>query len=203
MTGNKPIIGLTGGPGAGKTIVARHFGALGCAVIDADQLNHEILTRRDVVRQIAGWWGPQVLAGDGQVDRERLGQVVFGDPEALERLTNLVHPLVFERQRQLLQAHQGNPEVKAIVLDAPLLCEVGQDEWCDAVVFVEADEAVRRERLRRTRGWEREKLRKIENLQWPLEHKASRADYIVRNNSDNAAVADQVADILARVLPAE
>jgi dephospho-CoA kinase len=202
MVKKKPIIGLTGGPGAGKSLVARQFEKQGCAVIDADQLNHEVLTNPDVIQKIVSWWGEQVLLSDGKLDRGAIGWIVFEDPTQLNQLTELVHPLIAEREQELLSFYQGDPKLSAVILDVPLLFESGQDKWCDAVVFVACEEEIRRKRLKTKRGWEPEKAQKIENLQLGVNVKAQKADYIIRNNSSVSEIAVQVKELLPKILTA-
>ena len=203
MVKKKPIIGLTGGPGAGKSSVAQQFEKQGCAVIDADQLNHEVLTNPDVIQKIVSWWGEQVLHSDGRLDRGAIGRIVFEDPTQLNQLTELVHPLIAEREQELLSCYQGDPKLSAIVLDVPLLFESGQDAWCDAVVFVACEEEIRRKRLKTNRGWEADKAQKVENLQLGVNFKAQKADYIIRNNSSVSEIAVQVKELLPKILANE
>lgn len=199
MTKKKPIIGLTGAPGAGKSMVARQFEKLGCAVIDADQLNREVLTNPNVIQEIVSWWGEQVQRADGQLDREVIGRIVFENPDKLNQLTKLVHPLIAEREKELISLYQGTSDLAAVVLDVPLLCETGQDKWCDAVIFVDCEEPIRQKRLRKNRGWEEEKRKKIENLQLGVNFKAQKADYVIRNNSSVSDIAVQVKQLLTKI----
>lgn len=200
MAKKKPIIGLTGAPGAGKSTVARQFEKLGCAVIDADQLNHEVLTDPNVIQKIVSWWGERVLRADGQLDRQTVGTIVFENPDKLNQLTQLVHPLIAEREKELIALYQGTSDVVAVVMDVPLLVETGQDAWCDVIIFVDCQETTRWNRLRIDRGWEEEKTKKIENLQLGLNCKAQKADYIIRNNSNISEIARQVNNILSSIL---
>ena len=197
MAKNMSIIGLTGGLGSGKSTVARQFALLGCAVIDADALNHEVLARPEIIQQIQHCWGPEVLDPDGQVDREALGRIVFQEKTELDKLMALVHPLIFEREKQLLEAYKRDPAVVGVVLDVPLLFEVGQDKWCDCVVFVDAEESLRYERLRRNRGLEAEKARKIEKKQMALDMKAKMSDHVIRNNSSIPELSRQVEEFFS------
>jgi len=199
MAKKKPIIGLTGAPGSGKSTIARQFEKLGCAVIDADQLNHEVLTNPNVIQKIVSWWGEKVERADGQLDRQAIGRIVFEDPDKLNQLTQLVHPLIAEREKELISLYQGSFEVDAVVLDVPLLFEADQDKWCDVVVFVDCEELIRRKRLKENRGWEEEKRKKIENLQLGVNFKAQKADYVIRNNSSISEVAVQVKTLLNKI----
>jgi len=155
-----------------------------------------------VVRKIDEWWGKKakIVKPDGQIDRETLGRIVFDNGKLLKQLTDLSHPLILQQEKELLQAYQKDPKVTAIILDVPLLFESGQDKWCDYVVFVRADETLRYERLRQNRGWNAEKIRKIENFQIALDKKAKKTEYIVDNNSSIPAVSLQVKKVLSTIL---
>jgi len=196
----KPVIGLVGAVGSGKSTVADEFGKLGCGVVKADVLNHQILREKNVVAQVVMWWGDKVLDGCGGVSRDKIGEIVFDNPEELARLTKLVHPRILELQRLMVQGYMANPAVKAIVLDVPLLVEVGWEKQCDCLVYVEVAEAIRRGRLREKRGWGLEKIKKIENLQIVLDKKAKMSEYVVSNSSDIPDLALQVAKIFSLIL---
>ena len=200
MLKNIPIIGLTGAAGAGKTTVARQFEKLGCAVIYADQLNHQVLNRPEVVQQLQRWWGPKVLGPNGQVNRQAVGQIVFQDDNELGRLAALVHPLIIEWEKQLLQGYQADTDYRAVVLDVPLLVELGQEKLCDFVVFIRTDELLRQARLSRQRGWEVEKTKKIEKLQIALDTKEKMSDYVICNNSNIPELFKQVSNIFANMV---
>lgn len=196
----KPVIGLVGAVGSGKSTVAEEFGKLGCGVIKADVLNHRILQEKDVIAQVVMWWGDRVFDGAGGILRDKVGEIVFDDPEELARLTKLVHPRILELQRLAVQEYMANPAVKAIVLDVPLLVEVGWEKQCDCLVYVEAEDAIRRARLMEKRGWGLEKIKKIENLQIVLDKKAKMSEYVVSNSSDIPDLALQVVKIFSLVL---
>ncbi len=175
------------------------FAALGAAIIDSDQLSHEQLRADEVRRQLRAWWGDSVFEADGSVDRAAVARIVFSDPAALARLEGLIYPRIEARRVELMAAMAGDPAVRAIVIDAPKLFEVGLHHRCDAIVFVEADRAIRIERVRRARGWSPEELDRRENLQIPLDRKRSEADYIVVNNSTVEELRPDVERILASV----
>jgi dephospho-CoA kinase len=195
----RPIIGIVGGIGAGKTTVARLFGELGCLVIEADALVREVYSRPEVRQTLLQWWGPRVLRPDGSLDRGALACVVFTDDAERQRLEQFVHPLVGELRARMMA--RAEAQVVAFVWDTPLLVETGQAAQCDALVFVEASLAERIERVR-VRGWTPQQLQAREKSQYPLDKKREMAKYIVRNTADADDVRHQVRQVLSRILAA-
>src|SRR4030042_1472676 len=104
MGRRKPIIGLCGGMGAGKSRVAAEFGRQDCLVVASDRLNHEVLRRPEVLRALAAWWGPQVVTAEGGPDRGQVARVVFSDPEQKSRLEGLVYPLIPQQRAAMKPA---------------------------------------------------------------------------------------------------
>ena len=196
----KPIIGLLGAPGSGKTTVADQLQQLGCAIIRADAINHELLRCPAVIERVSNIFGHAILTAAGQIDRKRLGDIVFADPIALKKLTDLLHPLVLQEEKQLLDAYRQDQNVKAIVLDVPLLIETGQDKWCHTLIYVAADKEVRANRLKSTHGWDSEKIKNVENAQLALDIKAQMPDYTLYNNSSISDLARQTDEVLSLIL---
>ena len=199
---NKPIIGLAGGIGAGKSAVACVFGSLGAAVVDSDQLARDEFRDPTVVVTLRRWWGESVCPDGHTVDRQAVASIVFEKPAELARLEEFLYPRLAKRREQLCDAYFSDSGVCAIVLDSPKLYEVGLNELCDAVVFVKADRAIRLKRLAASRGWTEEELAKRENLLKPLDSKQTIADYTVVNHSKLVDLRSEVARILASVLHA-
>jgi len=200
MANEKPIIGIVGAPGSGKTTVAGQFAAIGCGVISADQINHEVLNRPEIIAQLVEWWGLSVVRDQGRIDREAVAKIVFENAEELEKLTSLVHPLIEQRQNELIKILKNDPKIKAVVLDVPLLIEKKYHKLCDSIVFVQANETIRADRLGRSRGWDNKKIKKIENLQLSLDIKTEISEYTIRNNSSIPVTASQVGRVLTLVL---
>jgi dephospho-CoA kinase len=196
----KPVIGLMGAPGSGKSLCARQFAKLGCAVIDADQIAKDALDEPDVRGRLQQWWGPAIIGPDGQVDRSAVGQIVFQDPAQLDRLESLIHPLVHRRREQLHQLHQADPSVRAIVEDCPLLLEKQLQSACDVLVYVDAPRELRLQRLREQRGWSEQELTQRENHQLPLDIKRQRADYVLDNSAGEAYCYQQARRVLSQIL---
>ena len=196
----KPIIGLAGGIGSGKSYIARLFAELGCAVIDSDSQVRAAYEDPDVRHVLHQWWGDAAFNTDGTVNRAAIAQRVFGDSSELKRLEGLIHPLVSKARGELMQKLAQGGGVVAFVWDTPLLLEAGLKDQCDAVVFVDAPQELRLQRVARARGWDSAELQRRENLQWPLDRKREIADYVISNTADAGEARSQVRDVLSRIL---
>ncbi len=197
--GRKPIIGLAGGIGAGKSTVARILKSLGAAVIDSDALAHEELSDPGVIETLRSWWGDSICLPGG-LDRKAIAAIVFDCRDELERLEHLLYPRLHRRREELVAGYDSDPGVRAVVLDAPKLYEAGLGEYCDAVIFVEADRATRALRIEADRGWSEEELLRREKLQDPLDSKKARADYVVTNRSNRESLRADVERVFSSVL---
>ncbi len=187
-----PVLGLIGGIGSGKSAVAAAFARLGAAVIAGDQLGHEALRQPDILAQVVAHFGPQVLDAAGAIDRRQLAAVVFADDAQRRTLERIVHPYIEGRIRQEIARARSDPAVSLIVLDAAILLEAGWDRHCDRLVFVQAPNAVRQQRLAGLRGWGAKEVQDREQAQWPLIDKASRADFVLDNDGTPERLEDQV-----------
>lgn len=201
MTAGKPIVGIAGGIGSGKSTVASILEELGARVISSDRLNHEELDSPEVLQQLTAWWGRQVTTPDGRADRSSIRRIVAGDSSARRKLEALVHPRIAARRRELTELYRNDPAVKAVVWDSPLLFETGLDRQCDRIIFVEAPQEARLARIMRDRDWSAEDVERFEKSQKPLDFKKNRADYKVVNNSDLEDLRRQVSDVFSRILP--
>jgi len=189
---NKPVIGIVGGIASGKSLVAAQFGKLGCAVIDADALAHEALDREPIRQAVVTRFGAGILDDTGRIDRRALARIVFADAASLESLNGMIHPYVLQRTEELIARHRRDPAVRAVVLDMPLLIEVGWAGRCDRIVFVQCDLARRIERARRERGMDERNVKNRENFQISLDTKAALADNTIDNNSDFSTLVRQI-----------
>ena len=121
----KQVIGILGGIGSGKSTIAAEFAKLGCKVIDADRIAHELLEEPPVREKVVKLFGKAVLDSSGKIDREKLASAAFADRKMLESLNRIIHPLILQRTQVLIEQYNSQNQVKAIVLDMPLLVEVG------------------------------------------------------------------------------
>lgn len=196
----KPVIGLLGGIGSGKSAIAGMFAAEGCVVVDSDKLSHEILQSSEIKAELRLWLGDSIFDSQGNVIRAALGQIVFKNAEQLARLNQLIHPREEQRRRALMQHAMNNGACKAVVWDTPLLLELGLNRECDVLVFVDTPLEIRLERVKITRGWTPDELSRREKIQIPLDKKAQVADYCINNSGDQAASQHQVHQILSLLL---
>ena len=190
----KPIIGILGGIASGKSTVAAEFAKLGCKVINADKIAHELLEKEAVKRQVVAAFGPSILDSRARIDRRRLAEVVFADTRKLSSLNLMIHPLVLERAERQIERYSRQNQVRAIVLDMPLLAEVDWAKRCDRLIFVHCSKKIRAERAKKM-GFDKNHLKIRENFQISLDNKAGIADNTIENNSDFSALVRQVADI--------
>ena len=197
--GEKPIIGILGGLGSGKSTVANEFAKLGCKVIDADKISHELLKRKTVKEKIVDLFGKAILDCEGKIDHKKLANVVFADADKLSSLNRVIHPLVLEQAEGLIKRYNRQNQVKAIVLDMPLLVEVGWAKRCDKLIFVDCKRQLRVERAKKM-GFDENQLKIRENFQISLDNKAGIADNSIENNSGFLVLAKQVADIFSDIV---
>lgn len=195
----KPIIGLAGGIGSGKTFVARLFGQQGCLVINSDEMVHHVYRDTQVKHTLKQWWGPMIFDPTGEIDRSAIARKIFNYPAERTRLERLIHPIVNLHREQLMKSAANDPAIKAYVWDTPLLFETGLNKLCDVVVFIDAPREFRLERLR-SRGWDEPELARREKSQMPLDKKAEISDYSIVNSADAESVGGQVREVFSRIL---
>jgi len=189
-----------GGIGSGKSTVAAEFAKLGCKIIDADKIAHELLENSPVKEKILASFGRAVLDSAGKIDHSKLADIAFSDADKLSALNKIIHPLVLKRADELIKQYNCQNQVKAIVLDMPLLMEVGWAKRCDKLIFVDCRRQLRAERAKKL-GIFNENQQKIrENFQISLDNKANIADNIIDNNSGFSELAEQIADIFSCIM---
>lgn len=195
----KPVLGLIGGIGSGKSVVAEEFARHGARIISGDRLGHEALRQPGIRERVVQRWGSDVLDGQGEVDRRKLGAIVFADDAERKALENIVFPFIEEGIRSEIEKAQNDPAVKLVVLDAAIMLEAGWNNVCDRIVYVDSPRALRLERLARQRGWTEKEVARREQAQMSLEEKAARADVKLDNSGSRAQTARQVEDLLKQL----
>ena len=189
------MIGLTGGIAAGKSEALSAFERLGAATISSDAVVHELLGDEQVRRSLVERWGEEV-APAGEVDRRRVGQIVFERPEELKWLEGELHPRVGQRILAWRQALPAGTEVA--VVEVPLLFEVAMEGVFDATVAVVADEEIRRRRAE-ARGQALVEERAARQLH--QDEKAARADHVIRNDGSLEQLEQELSGLLAELRP--
>lgn len=196
---NKPIIGILGGIASGKSSVGKAFSQLGCEIINADAIAHELLDEETVREKIVALFGGEILDSTGNIDRKILAGIVFFDSNKLSLLNEILHPLVLERVESMIEQNNRREQIKAIVLDMPLLVEVGWAERCDKLIYVDCSLKNRLERAKKA-GLDENQLKIREKFQISLDIKRNLADNTVENNSDFLTLVRQVADIFSDMM---
>jgi dephospho-CoA kinase len=191
-------VGLTGGYASGKSFVAAELARLGCFLIYADELGHEVLRPgREAYEPVIHLFGPDVLSGDGTIDRKKLGQIVFGSPERLKQLTELVHPAVFRLEAELLEkAREENPHAIAVI-EAAILIETGRYKVFDRLILTACSEATQIARGMARDGLSAEAVKARIDKQLPLEEKKKYADYVVNTDATKEETLRQVEAVFA------
>ena len=178
------VIGLTGGIGSGKSTVSGFLAELGAVIIDADKVGHEALKPDTVVwREVVAAFGRKILTLDGDINRKKLGEIVFRNSESLLRLNQIMHPRMYDVVKAQLEGYRKQG-VGAVVLEAPLLIEANWTSLVDEVWVMVASEATVLRRLKENFGLsEPESLARIHS-QLPSEERVKYADVIINTDCD-------------------
>ena len=194
----KPILGIIGGIGSGKSTVAHILREFGGHLIVGDQLGHEALLQPEIKTKVVERWGSQVLDTQGNPDRKAIGRIVFADINELRALESLLFPYIGKKIVEEIDHAQTRADVQFIVLDAAVMVEAGWHKRCDKVLFVDAPRDLRVARLKETRGWSEQELERRENMQLNLDEKKLHAHAAIVNDGDMEKLARQLKDALVR-----
>jgi dephospho-CoA kinase len=190
-------VGLTGGIGAGKSAVAARLAELGAVVLDADLAARAVVEPgTEGLAAVIEAFGPELLAGDGSLDRAALAELVFSDEARRAELNAIIHPRV---RAWMAERAAAAPEGSVVVQDIPLLAEAGLAPLFDFVVVVDARDEIRIDRLVRLRGMSREQAEARIAAQAPRERRNAVADRVLENNGTEIELAE-AADALWREL---
>ena len=187
------IIGLTGGIASGKSTAAKYLGEKGASVIDADKLGHRAYEPdTDAFDKVVSSFGQEVVGADGQIDRKVLGSKVFGNPEALNRLTGIIWPEIGRLVLTQFEVARGEQPDAPIVLEAAVMLEAGWEPMVDEVWVVIVDPNTAVERAISRDGVEEEAIRKRIASQLTNEERRAKADIVIDNSSDETALLTQL-----------
>jgi len=195
------VLGLTGGIGSGKSMVAQMFAGLGAVVIDADQLAREVVEPgQPALKEIAATFGSEVLLNDGHLDRSKLAQIIFANPVERAKLDAITHPRIRTRMDELIEARRAGPGV--LIVDIPLLYESKRTSSIEKVIVVWVDPKTQLRRIQDRDGLSDEAARQRIAAQMPLDEKRARADHVIDNSRNREDTRRQVEAIYRRYAPA-
>ena len=201
------ILGVTGGIASGKSTVARMLQELGAVVVSADELSRElVLPGSPVLKQLLQRFGEQILHGDGTLDRKRLGEQVFADPQARSDLEAIMHPAIARLSQHCLQqavnqqrSHDGFGD-GLVVYEAPLLYEAGAEDRVDRVLVVTVADDLQLQRLQLRDQCDSASAQQRIEAHMSQHEKARRADYVIDNSSELEQLQRQVDALYAQLL---
>ncbi|WP_038069466.1 MULTISPECIES: dephospho-CoA kinase [Thermoanaerobacterium] len=187
------VIGLTGGIASGKSTVSSILKSLGAVIIDADVVSREIMIKgTETYNILVSVFGKEILRKDGEIDRRKLGNLVFADKEKLNKLNEITHPEIIKRIKDIIEEERKKGKEKAIVLDAALLIEMKLFNMVDEVWLVVVDKKTQIRRLmKRDNLSYKDALNRIKS-QMSIEDKMKYADFIINNCKDFNAIKRQV-----------
>lgn len=186
------IIGLTGSIGSGKSTVSRLIREVGIPVICADEIAYQAVEiGTPTYQQITQSFGKKILLPNQELNREKLGELIFQDKEKRELLNSIVHPEVIKKIQKKIKNHQKN-KAPLVFLDIPLLYESGMEKICDQVVAVYAPESMMIERIKKRDGLSEQEIKNRITSQMSIEEKKKKADYMIDNSGNLAQTKKQV-----------
>ncbi len=196
------VVGIVGGIASGKSVVTREFERLGAASINADKIGHDVLELPDIIEELAGRWGPAVMA-NGSLDRAAIAKIVFADTEQgrteLAFLESISHPRISLEVTNRIKAFRDQ-NIPMVIVDAALLLKAGWDAMCDTIIYVEVDRKTRLARAQSERGWTEEQYDQREQSQIPLSLKRSKANILIDNSGELGQTRIQVREVWDRLI---
>lgn len=191
--------GLTGGVTSGKSTAARLFEELGAKIIDADRIGHELLSKSSpAYPEIVQRFGRDILDSSGEVNRQRLGAVVFTDAEKLRALNAILHPRIIARVEELANQHSAQDPRAVVLVDAALIFEAGIGARFSKVIVAWCRPEQQVERLM-TKGLTRDEAERRVAAQMPVEEKRRRADFVIDSSGPLQDTRRQVEALYAQL----
>ena len=193
------VIGFTGGIGSGKSTVSRFLDELGAVILNADEVGYEAFKPdTELWRQVVAAFGRQIVTPDGNIDRKKLGNIVFGNAESLSRLNQMMHPRMYDMVKAQLEEYRRQG-TRVVVLEAPLLLEAGWTPLVDEVWVTTAFESTVLKRLEGRAGLSRaESLARIRS-QLPSAERVRHADVVINTDCDLDEVKVKVKELWQRL----
>ena len=192
------VIGLTGSIGTGKSESARQLEMLGASIISADQVGHEAYTpNTEAWEQVVAAFGDDILQGDKEIDRRKLGAIVFSDSSQLDKLNAIMHPRMARMVSDKIEVLRGQG-VKVVVVEAALLFEAGWDTLVEEVWVTDSSEDIVVGRLKERNGLSEEEAKKRINSQMDRAERIERSDFVIDNSSDMAGLENAIKELWGR-----
>jgi dephospho-CoA kinase len=190
------VLGLTGGIATGKSTASKIFKKLGAYIIDADKISHEVSKSKEIINEVKKKFGTEVIINN-KIDREKLGKIIFNDPQKRMELNNIMHPVII---REILKKIDENREKKLIILDIPLLYEAKLENLCDKVLVVWVKKEVQIERIIKRDNKPRELALKIIESQMDISKKIKMADYNIENNESISELENKITVLYEKLI---
>lgn len=193
------FLGLTGGIATGKSTADEFFKKRNIPIIDLDQIAHELMIKGNAsYKVIVAYFGKEILADNGEIDRKKLGAIVFNDKNQLKRLNELTHPLILNNMEEKITQYQNQAE-PLVVLDIPLLFEDSLTHYCDATLLITAPFQLELDRLMARNNLSEEDAQKRIASQMPLSDKEKLADYVIENTGTVNDLENNLSSLLEEI----
>ena len=194
------LVGLTGGMGSGKTLAAFFFKELGAFILDADLICRDLVEpEQPAFREISETFGKEVFTDSGNLDRKRLANIIFKNPQKKKILEGILHPKVFEVEELKYETIRKEHPNAVVIVDAALLIESGNYKKMDKVIVVNSDEKNRIDRIMARSQMTQDEVTTRINNQMPSEEKVRYADFILENLLDKDSLRSNVIDLYAKL----
>jgi dephospho-CoA kinase len=188
------LLGLTGGIGTGKSIVAKIFENLGCVVFNSDDVAKQLYFDKAIKTKVQELLGEASYLADNTIDRKYISAMIFSNNDLREALNKIIHPAVSEKFKEFIDKHKN----KTIVKETALLFEANLNKQVDKVILVTCDEELRIKRVMKRDGLSYLEVQKKMKAQMPEQEKEKRADFIIHNNDEEFLIT-QVLAILKKI----
>ena len=189
------VIGLTGGIASGKSTISSMLKELGASIVDADLIARSVVQKGEkAYNEIVQYFGEKILMPNGEINRKKLGHIVFSDHAKLEKLSSITHPQIINKIKEKVEEYRSEG-AKVIVIDAAILIESGLNSYCDSIWLVSVDKEIQLSRL-----MERDKFAYIDalnriNAQYSIEEKVQFADVIIDNSKPIEEVKKKIKEL--------
>ena len=200
MSEKRPLIGITGIIGSGKTSVAKILGEFGGSVFDADESAKKVAQKPEVLSQVRDKFGENVLTAKGQLNRSKMAELVFQNSDQLIKLNQIIHPHVREQMWEFVSRKQKDPACAMIIIDAPLIYETDLYKHLDLIIVVAADQETCINRVKKRNNLTREQILTRMAAQIPLSEKIKKADFQINNDQNLSDLIPRMKKIYQQIL---